>query len=175
MLLIGAMPMGKILLGDAIHDLDAQLVDDRASATFNVKKGTDEAANIGRNLHDAIDVLDFSKPLNGHLSLGFVVVRHVKSSLILDILLNHAQCSQLGGIILTNKAQDGNSICLEEKRLQIGSLKFAVEPGSDKILRKKSMESMPKMRENRSSIILGEVMKQVCKMFAAWVDLIAAG
>ncbi len=37
------------------------------------------------------------------------------------------------------------------------------------------MESMLKMGENLSSVFLGEVMKQVCKMFAAWVDLIAAG
>jgi hypothetical protein len=37
------------------------------------------------------------------------------------------------------------------------------------------MESMLKIGENWSSIILGEVMKQVCKMFAAWVALIAAG
>ncbi len=89
---------------------------------------------------------------------------------MLDVLLNHAQRSQLGGIILTDKAQDGNSICLKEKRLQIGSLKIAVEPGSDKILRKKFHG---KMGENWSSTFLGEVMKHV--WFAAWVNLIAAG
>ena len=135
----------------------------------------DEAANVGRNLHDAIDVLDFSKSLNGHLSLGFVGVRHVKSSLILDVLLNHEQCSQLGGIILTDKAQDDNSICLEKKRLQIGSLKIAVDPGSDKILRKKIHGEHAEDGGESVLNFSGEVMKQVCKMFAAWVDLIAAG
>ncbi len=73
MLLIGAMPRGKILLGDAFHDLDAQLVDDRASAAFNVKKGTDEAANISCNFYDAVDILNFfqaPQPLSWPLFCG---------------------------------------------------------------------------------------------------------
>ncbi len=117
----------------------------------------------------------FFKSFNGRLSLGFVGVRHVESSLIFDIFLNHARRSHLGGIILTDKAQDGNSVCLEEKRLQIGSLKIAVEPGSDKILRKKIHGEHAEDGGESVLNFSGEVMKQVCKMFAAWVDLIAAG
>ncbi len=131
------MPASEILLSDAIHDLDAYLINEGTSAVFNTKKGTDEATNVGRNFHNAVNIFDFPESLYGGFGLGFVGVCHVKSPFVLDALLDHVQHSQLGVIILTDKDHDSDCICFGEKRFQVGPLEISVESGSYKVLGEK--------------------------------------
>ncbi len=133
-ILVQAMPAGEVLLSDAIHDLDAYLINEGTSAVLNIKEGTDEATNVGRNFHNAVNILDFSESLNCGFGLGFVGVWHIKSFFILDAFFNHSRRSQLGVVILADEDHDSYGISFLEKRFQVGPLEIGIEPGRDEIL-----------------------------------------
>jgi hypothetical protein len=131
-----SIPLDELGMLDHFNGLDANGIEqgDRISGP-NVKDGYGHTTNICADLDNALHILDFAHTFDGGFDPLAMRFDKVELSLVPSNLLGIAMSIDLLQIALSNKAQNGNRICVIIQGLKVVAEEVGTKEGRSKILR----------------------------------------
>ncbi len=118
------MPHNKLQAFDKVDCLDTNAVKQRYwIASVNVEEHSNYTADIGTDFYNTVHPCDHPKTFYGSLEELAMGVNEVEFPFIFCNLLRLMMRLNLGNVVLTNEAQDGNQASFELQGIKWSTLK----------------------------------------------------